>query len=172
MTDSDPPTGGTNETATEWTPDSPDTEASVFYQINEGEVTVTSGRTLTEADVTNFAGVSGDFNHLHLDAERMADSMFGARIVHGLLVLSAATGLFWQNRSPEERASVVAFYGMDELRFRAPVFIDDTIHLEATVTEKTEKPDGPGSGTVRYDIDIVNQSGTTVISCELLSLLR
>jgi acyl dehydratase len=156
----------------EWTPADPDREASVFYDIEEGETTVTEGRTLTEADVSNFAGVSGDFNHLHLDAERMADSMFGERIVHGTLVLSAATGLLWQNRSPEERASVVAFYGIDELRFRAPVYIDDTIHLELTVTEKTEKPDGPGSGTVRYDVDIVNQSGVTVISCEMLSLLR
>jgi acyl dehydratase len=156
----------------EWTPADPDSEASVFYDIEEGETTVTEGRTLTEADVSNFAGVSGDFNHLHLNAERMADSMFGERIVHGTLVLSAATGLLWQNRSPEERASVVAFYGIDELRFRAPVYIDDTIHLEMTVTEKTEKPDGPGSGTVRYDVEILNQSGVTVISCEMLSLLR
>ena len=156
----------------EWTPDDPDTEASVFYEIEEGETSVTGGRTLTEADVANFAGVSGDFNHLHLDKERMADSMFGERIVHGTLVLSAATGLLWQSRSPEERASVVAFYGMDKLRFRAPVYYDDTIHLETTVTEKTEKPDGPGSGTVRYDVEIKNQTGATVISCEMLSLLR
>ncbi len=156
----------------EWTPADPDTEASVFYDIEEGETSVTGGRTLTEADVANFAGVSGDFNHLHLDKERMTDSMFGERIVHGTLVLSAATGLLWQHRSPEERASVVAFYGIDKMRFRAPVYYDDTIHLETTVTEKTAKPDGPGSGTVRYDVEIKNQTGTTVISCEMLSLLR
>jgi acyl dehydratase len=156
----------------EWTPEDPDNQASVFYDIQEGDCTVTVGRTLDEGAVANFAGVSGDFNHLHMDEERMQDSMFGDRIVHGTLVLSAATGLLWQARSPEERASVVAFYGIDRLRFRAPVYIGDTIHVELEVTEKEEKPDGPGNGTVRYGVDIVNQSGATVISCEMLSLMR
>ena len=95
-------------------------EPSVFGDIEEGDTTVTQGRTITEADVTNFAGVSGDFNHLHTDAERMGESMFGERIAHGMLVVSAATGLLWQARSPEEREAVVAFYGIDDLRFRQP----------------------------------------------------
>jgi acyl dehydratase len=156
-----------------WSPGDPDTEASVFYDIEEGETTVTGGRTVTETDVLNFAGVSGDFNHLHTDEERMSESMFGERIAHGMLVLSAATGLIWQSRSPETRASVIAFYGLDRLRFRAPVYVGDTIHVELEVLEKREQDaDGPGNGTVRYGMEIKNQSDATVISCEMTSLLR
>ncbi len=149
-----------------------ETEYSVFYDIEEGDTSVTPGRTITEADIVNFAGVSGDFNHLHLDEERMSESMFGERIAHGMLVLSAATGLIWQTRSKAERESVVAFYGLDKLRFRAPVYVGDTIHVEGEVIETQEKEDGPGNGTVRYALEIKSQRDQTVISCEMMSLLR
>ncbi|MCY4730307.1 MaoC family dehydratase N-terminal domain-containing protein [Natronomonas gomsonensis] len=147
-------------------------DVSVFEDIEEGDTDVTQGRTITEADVTNFAGISGDFNHLHTDEERMGDSMFGERIAHGMLVVSAATGLLWQSRTPEEREAVVAFYGMDELRFRQPVYIGDTIRVETEVLETREKPDGPGNGTVRNAVEIKNQRDQTVISCEMTSLMK
>ena len=148
-------------------------EPSVFADIEEGDTDVTQGRTITEADVTNFAGVSGDFNHLHTDEERMADSPFGERIAHGMLVVSAATGLLWQNRSEEEREAVVAFYGMDDLRFRQPVYIGDTIHVELEVIETREKgDDSPGNGTVQYLAEITNQRDQTVVSCKMTSLLK
>jgi acyl dehydratase len=150
-----------------------DTEnVSVFEDIEEGDTGVTQGRTITEADVTNFAGVSGDFNHLHTDEERMGDSMFGERIAHGMLVVSAATGLLWQTRTPEEREAVVAFYGLDELRFRQPVYIGDTIRVETEVLETQAKPDGPGNGTVRNAVEIKNQRDQTVVSCEMTSLMK
>ena len=145
---------------------------SVFEEVEEGETTVTQGRTITEADVTNFAGVSGDFNHLHTDAERMDESMFGERIAHGMLVVSAATGLLWQSRSPEEREALVAFYGIDDLRFRQPVYVGDTIHVESKVVETRPRDDGPGNGTVRTAVEIVTQRDRTVVSCEMTSLLR
>lgn len=145
---------------------------SYFESIEEGDTDVTGGRTITEADLVNFAGVSGDFNHLHTDAVRMADSSFGERIAHGMLVLSMATGLLWQNRSPEERAAVVAFYGIDRLRFRAPAFIGDRICVETEVIETERKPDSDGTGTVRYALDVVKEDGTVVISCETISLLE
>lgn len=147
-------------------------EAGVFADIEEGDTATTQGRTITEADVTNFAGVSGDFNHLHTDEERMSESMFGERIAHGMLAVSVATGLLWQDRTTEEREAVVAFYGIDELRFRQPVYIGDTIHVETEVLETREKPDGPGNGTVRNQVDIVNQRDQTVISCEMTSLMN
>jgi acyl dehydratase len=147
-------------------------DVSVFEDIEEGDTDVTQGRTITEADVTNFAGISGDFNHLHTDEERMGDSMFGERIAHGMLVVSAATGLLWQSRTPEEREAVVAFYGMDELRFQQPVYIGDTIRVETEVLETREKPDGPGNGTVRNAVEIKNQRDQTVISCEMTSLMK
>ncbi|MFB6118419.1 MaoC/PaaZ C-terminal domain-containing protein [Halosegnis sp.] len=145
---------------------------SYFESVEIGTTDETGGRTITEADVVNFAGVSGDFNHIHTDDVRMADSSFGERIAHGMLVLSMATGLLWQNRSPEERDAVVAFYGIDELRFRAPAFIGDRISVETEVLEKQRKPDSAGTGTVRYGLDVVKPDGTVVISCETVSLLE
>ncbi|PSQ23702.1 monoamine oxidase [Halobacteriales archaeon QS_9_67_17] len=145
---------------------------SYFETVEGGATDETGGRTITEADVVNFAGVSGDFNHLHTDDVRMADSEFGERIAHGMLVLSIATGLLWQNRPPEERAAVVAFYGIDELRFRAPVFIGDRIHVETEVLETKRKPDSAGTGTVRYGLEVLKQDGTVAIACETISLLE
>ena len=149
-----------------------DGEQSVFEDVEEGDTDVTQGRTITEADVTNFAGVSGDFNHLHTDAERMNESMFGERIAHGMLVVSAATGLLWQARSPEEREAVVAFYGIDDLRFRHPTYVGDTIRVETEVLETRRKDEGPGNGTVRTAVEVRNQRDQTVVSCEMTSLLR
>jgi acyl dehydratase len=145
---------------------------AIFEDIAEGETEVTQGRSITDADVTNFAGVSGDFNHLHTDAERMSDSMFGERIAHGMLVVSAATGLLWQHRSPEEREAVVAFYGMDELRFHQPVYVGDTIQVETEVLETRPMADGPGTGTVRTEVAITTQRDQTVVSCEMTTLVR
>ncbi|MFB6205448.1 MAG: MaoC/PaaZ C-terminal domain-containing protein [Haloglomus sp.] len=151
----------------------PDNETdSMYEQIAEGDTDTTGGRTITEADIANFAGVSGDFNHLHMDAEAMQDSMFGERIAHGMLVLSAATGLLWQHRTPAERDAVVAFYGMDDLRFRGPVFAGDTIHLETEVVEKRESDHPKATGTVKYDVEVKKQDGSVVISCSMLSLVE
>jgi acyl dehydratase len=143
---------------------------SYFETVAVGETAETEARTITEADVVNFAGVSGDFNHLHLDAERMSESGFGGRIAHGMLVLSVATGLLWQARTPEQRDALVAFYGIDSLRFRAPTFPGDTVHVETEAVEKTRRPDGEGTGTVRYAVEVVKADGTVVIACETVSL--
>jgi acyl dehydratase len=152
---------------------SSDADADGFFETAAvGDRMVTQGRTITEADVTNFAGVSGDFNHVHTDADRMADSPFGERIAHGMLVLSAATGLIWQSRTDLERESIVAFYGIDDLRFTAPTFIGDTVHVEREVLETARTPDSPGTGTVRYRVDVVKGDGTTVITCEMTSLVE
>ena len=149
-----------------------DNEPGVFADTEEGDTAVTQGRTITEADVTNFAGVSGDFNHLHTDEERMSESMFGERIAHGMLVVSAATGLLWQDRTPEARDAVVAFYGIDDRRFRQPTHIGDTIRVETEVLETRAKEEGMGNGTVRNAVEIKNQRDQTVVSCEMTSLLR
>ncbi|MCQ4334404.1 MaoC family dehydratase N-terminal domain-containing protein [Natronomonas sp. F2-12] len=166
-------TDETTATNTNDSTDDADADADgVFHLIEEGDAYVTQGRTITDADVMNFAGVSGDFNHIHTDKERMADSMFGGRIVHGMFVLSAATGLVWQHRSVEEREAVVAFYGIDNLRFRRPAYVGDTIRVSMEVEETRKKPDGPGNGTVRYAMSVENQDGETVLSCEMISLLE
>lgn len=140
--------------------------------VSIGETHKTQGRTITEADVTNFAGVSGDFNHLHTDAEMMADSPVGQRVAHGTLVLAVTTGLLWQSRTQQEREHLVAFYGMDRLRFVEPVFIGDTIHVETEITEKTDTEHPVASGIIHQDVTTVNQDGETVLSVEFLLLAR
>lgn len=145
---------------------------STFESVEEGETSTTARRTVTEADVMNFAGVSGDFNHHHTDEVRMTSTEYGERIVHGAFVFSAMTGLLWQSRTPDERDAVIAFYGVDELRFTAPTFVGDTIHVETEVLETVARDHPRANGTVRYGVEVLNQSGETVLSCELLSLVR
>lgn len=145
---------------------------SGFEATEIGDRTVTQGRTLTEADVVNFAGVSGDFNHLHTDAAAMADSAFGERIVHGALLFAVMTGLLWQSRDEATREAVVAFYGVDRLRFTAPAYLGETVHAEVEVAEKTRRDHPEATGVVRYDTELRTDSGRTVLAAELLSLLR
>jgi acyl dehydratase len=145
---------------------------SVYEATEIGETSVTQGRTITEADVVNFAGVSGDFNHLHTDADAMAESGFGERIVYGAFLFAMMTGLLWQSRDEETREAVVAFYGVDHLRFTAPAFIGETVHVELEVTDKQPRDHPEARGVVRYDAQVVTSDDRTVLACEMLSLLR
>ena len=95
-------------------------------------VTVSRGRTITEADIVNFAGLSGDFVELHVNAEYAKSGPFGRRIAHGALIFSISTGSLMQMQHDPD--AIVAFYGVDRMRFTAPVFIGDTITAEAEVT--------------------------------------
>jgi len=141
-----------------------------YSDLEVGDREVTGGRTVTEADLVNFAGVSGDFNALHTDADAMADSDFGERIAHGAFVFAAMTGLLWQARDDED--AVVAFYGVDGLRFRAPTFVGDTIHVELEVAEKRPHDHPEAEGVVAYDIEVQKADGTVVLSATTLSLMR
>ncbi len=141
-----------------------------FENIEIGETMETAGRTITEADLVNFAGVSGDFNHLHTDSERMSESSFDERIAHGALVFSISTGLLWQAR--KRPSHVVAFYGVDRLRFVAPVFVGDTIGVTTEVIEKEPRDHPVASGVIRYGVTVSNQDEEAVLSCELLSLVE
>lgn len=141
-----------------------------YANLQVGDREVTGGRTVTEADLVNFAGVSGDFNALHTDADAMEDSEFGGRIAHGAFVFSAMTGLIWQERDDEE--AVVAFYGVDNLRFRAPTFVGDTIHVELEVAEKRPHDHPDAEGVVAYDTEVQKSDATVVLSATILSLMR
>jgi acyl dehydratase len=143
-----------------------------FESVAPGDQRTTPARTVTEADIVNFAGVSGDFNHHHVDTERMADSGFGERVAHGMLVLSVATGLLWQSRTPAERDALVALYGVDDLRFRRPVTVGDTIHAETEIVGKDRHDHPDATGVVRYETVVRNQDDDAVLSCELLALVR
>ena len=129
----------------------------IYYEDLEVGHTVTSpARTVTEADIVNFAGLSGDFNVIHTDAELTKITPFGQRIAHGLLGLSIASGLVARNPGADQH-KIVAFLGMT-WDFRKPVFIGDTIHVVQTVSSKrtTSKP---GLGSINYSQKVVNQRG-------------
>jgi len=129
----------------------------------------TGARTVTEADVVNFAGVSGDFNEIHMNADKMESSQFGARIAHGALVLSMATGLRSQTRLFDQ--SIIAFAEIRSWRFQAPVYIGDTIRVENEIVERrlTSKPD---RGLVVQRVEVVNQHGAVVQAGEMVTMIR
>jgi acyl dehydratase len=127
-----------------------------FEDLEVGREVASPGRTVTEADIVNFAGLSGDFHLLHTDAEFAKNTPFGQRIAHGMLGLAIASGLVARNPGVSEH-KFLAFLGMT-WDFRHPVFIGDTIHVLQTVSSKrpTKKP---GLGVVVFDAKVVNQHG-------------
>jgi acyl dehydratase len=131
-----------------------------FEDIQVGQKLVTRGRTITESDLVQFAGLTGDYNPMHTDAEYMKKSQFGQRIAHGMLCLSYAVGQAYQLGFMER--TVVAFRGL-EMKFSLPVFIGDTLRTELTIKEMKAMP-RLSAGTVDLDVRITNQEGKTVQS--------
>ena len=109
-----------------------------FDEIGVGERFRSRGRTITETDIVQWCALTGDWYVLHTDAHYAAGTRFGQRIAPGLLVVAYAAGL----GVPSDAPAVVANYGSNSLRFVAPTFIGDTLHLESEVLEKTVKRDG------------------------------
>jgi acyl dehydratase len=140
-----------------------------FEDFEEGMEFITLGRTMTEADIVNFCGFTGDFNPLHTDAQYASESMFGERVAHGMCGLSMATGLLVRLNIFE--GTIIAFYGIDEWRFRAPIKIGDTIHVKAKVIEKRESKK-EGQGLVAFQVDVVNQNGTSVMGGVVKTLMK
>ncbi len=127
----------------------------IYYDdIDVGRETMSPARTVTETDIVNFAGLSGDFNVIHTDAELTKKTPFGQRIAHGLLGLSIASGLAARKPGAEQHR-IVAFLGMT-WDFRKPVFINDTIRIIETVADKRETSK-PGLGIVTYAVKVINQ---------------
>jgi acyl dehydratase len=138
-----------------------------FDEVEIGQKFVTRGRTITEADIVQFAALTGDFNPMHTDAEYMKTHAMGQRIAHGMLTLSYAVGLMYQLGFMER--TVVAFRGL-EMKFSLPVFIGDTMHIEFTITDKKEMR-RLGSGVITAEVKIINQDGKTVQSGNMELLL-
>lgn len=130
-----------------------------FDEFLDGERIVSAARTLTEADVVAFAGLSGDFTPLHVDAEYASSTPFRGRIAHGLLVQSIASGLAAQTGAFE--GTVVAFREM-RIEFQAPVVPGDTIRLELELVERDARPK-PRRGWLRFASRVFNQRDDLVI---------
>lgn len=139
-----------------------------FDQFEEGATFVSPSRTVTEADVVGFAGISGDFNPLHTDAAFAAQTPFGERVAHGMLIASMATGM--ANWTGVFEGTTLAL--MEQvLQYKGPVRFGDTVHLTLTVAEKkaTSKPD---RGIVVFDTHVVNQNGQPVIEGRWTLMMR
>ncbi len=125
-----------------------------FEEFGVGQQIISAGRTITENDIVSFAGLSGDYNQIHTDAEFARNTPFGQRVAHGLLVLSIASGLAMRTGVLE--GTVIAFREINNWKFSSPVFIGDTIRAVLNVIEV--KPiTRVGGGSVVIEIVVKNQ---------------
>ena len=130
-----------------------------FEDFASDTAVVSDGRTVTEADLVAFAALTGDATALHLDEEYAKATRFGRRIAHGALIFGMSIGLATQTGILDE--TVIAFAGVDKLRFVTPVFIGDTIHVEKRVLERKDL--GSSQGAVTFESRVVNQRGELVL---------
>ncbi|MEA2180536.1 MAG: hypothetical protein QOG77_3833 [Solirubrobacteraceae bacterium] len=143
---------------------------SLFFEdVEVGMRFESPARTITEADLVNFAGVSGDFNPLHTDEAFAATTPYGRRIAHGMLALSVVTGL--RQRMGVFDGTILGFLEIRSWRFRRPVFPGDTIRAVTSVAElrETSKPD---RGVMIQGIEVLNQEDEVVQDGEFVTLLR
>ncbi|HVN15609.1 MAG TPA: MaoC/PaaZ C-terminal domain-containing protein [Anaerolineales bacterium] len=131
-----------------------------YEEFQVGQKIITVGRTISEGDIFNFAGLSGDYNLIHTDAEYSKNSMFGQRVAHGLLGVAIVSGLAMRTGVME--GTVLAFREINEWKFIKPIFIGDTIHAELTVSETKPYPRLNG-GAVSIVFDVKNQKEETVM---------
>lgn len=140
-----------------------------WEEFKVGQTYETAARTVEAGDVSRFAGLSGDFNPLHTDAEFARRTPFGERIAHGMLTLAISSGQ--QNQLGIFEGTTLAFLGMDRVRFAGPVRFGDTIRTELTVKEAraSSKPD---RGVVTCDVVVKNQRDESVATFEMSVLMR
>jgi len=130
----------------------------LFYEdLNVGDEDQSTGRTVTEADVVSFAGLSGDFNNMHIDEEFAKKTVFGTRVAHGLCVLSIASGLWFTM----PRLATIAFMGLEDWRFSDAVKFGDTIRITRKLVEKREHK-RPNMGFLIFEVNVHNQENKSV----------
>ena len=139
-----------------------------FSEFEVGQVYETGGRTITEADVVAFAGLSGDYNPLHTDRSFAEKTPFGQRIAHGMLSASISTGLA-QTLGIFEGTTLALME--QTFQYRAPVFFGETIRLRLTVRETKASSKG-GKGVVTFTSEVVKQDDTVVVAGHWVVLLR
>ncbi len=142
-----------------------------FEDLRMGDSLTTHRRTITEADIVNFACLTGDHFYAHMDEIAAQESIFEQRVAHGYLVLSATAGLF-VDPAP---GPVLANYGLENLRFTQQVNIGDTIQAKLTCKEKTPretKEDQVPQGVVAWDVEVTNQDDELVATYTILTLVR
>lgn len=142
--------------------------AKYWNDFEVGEVIETGGRTIESGDVNLFAGLSGDFNPVHVNQVYAEKGMFGERIGHGLLTLAVTSGQM--NQTGMFEGTTIGFLGMDKVRFSSPVRFGDTVLTTAKVTS-IRASNKPGRGVVEMTITTVNQRGETVLTYDQALLM-
>ena len=138
----------------------PEFHGMYFEEFEIGQQVLSPGRTITEADIVTFAGLSGDFNGIHTDSVYASGTNFGGRVAHGLLGLSVASGLLVRTGVLE--GTVIAFREIKEWKFSQPIYIGDTIHVLLEVAEKKALP-RLGGGSLLLSLNIQNQENVSVM---------
>src|SRR6266480_4506128 len=119
------------------------------------------GRTITDADLVAFAGLTGDYSELHTSDVYARNSQFGRRVAHGMLGLAYAHGLMWP-RTGELRQTAIAFLGINEWKFVGPIYVGDTIFVNYRISELRDSKSRPTQGIAVFDVEIVTQDNRVV----------
>ncbi|HTA81368.1 MAG TPA: phenylacetic acid degradation bifunctional protein PaaZ [Bacteroidia bacterium] len=141
-----------------------------FEDLKIGETLTTHKRTVTEADIVNFANISGDNFYAHMDVTSLEGTLFTSRVAHGYFILSMSAGLFVDPK----KGPVLANYGLDECRFIKPVYVGATIGVRLTVKEKIAKENREGEipqGIVKWQVDAYDETGETVALATILTIV-
>jgi acyl dehydratase len=133
--------------------------AKYLEDLQPGDIFTSPARTITEADIVAFAGLSGDFNPIHTDVEFAKDTAYGQRVVYGLLGLSIMTGLL--DRTGLFSGSAIAMLGIREWQFVAPIFIGDTVRFKLTIADVRRVSSGD-RGIVQRFFELLNQRDEVV----------
>ncbi len=143
-----------------------------FEDLEIGETLITAKHTVTEADVVNFANVSGDHFYAHTDVTSLDGTIFTGRVAHGYYVLSKAAGLFVNAK----KGPVLLNYGIDECRFTKPVYMGSTIGVRFTCKEKIvqekKNADDIAKGIVKWLVDVYDETGETVAIATILTMVK
>jgi oxepin-CoA hydrolase / 3-oxo-5,6-dehydrosuberyl-CoA semialdehyde dehydrogenase len=143
-----------------------------FEELEVGETLITAKHTITEADIVNFANVSGDNFYAHMDITSLDGTIFTGRVAHGYFVLSKAAGLFVDAK----KGPVLLNYGLDECRFTKPVYPGATIGVRFTCREKIDQekktPEDIAKGIVKWLVDVYDETGETVAIATILTMVK
>jgi oxepin-CoA hydrolase / 3-oxo-5,6-dehydrosuberyl-CoA semialdehyde dehydrogenase len=143
-----------------------------FEELNIGETLTTAKRTITEADIVNFANLSWDHFYAHTDHTSLEGTLFDKSVAHGYFIMSAAAGLFVDAK----KGPVLLNYGIDELRFTKPVYAGSTIGVKLTVREKINQekrePDEIAKGIVKWYVEVYDEANETVAIATILTMVK
>ena len=132
-----------------------------YADLHVGMAFRSPGRTVTDADLVMFAGLTGDYSELHTSDVYAQSSQFGRRVAHGMLGLAYAHGLMWA-RTGELRRTAVAFLGIDAWKFVGPIFVGDTIFVNYRIAELRDSKSRPDQAIAVFDVEVVTQDKRVV----------